>query len=85
MKPRIPPPLPDEDDLDQLDRREDLWRPIAKDGADLPAAQAVPRPAQQIVAVGETYDFEFAPSAPGDMQLELFTGETFTTALVVVR
>src|SRR6059058_1294768 len=23
MKPRIPPPLPDEDDLDQLDRRED--------------------------------------------------------------
>ena len=34
------------------------WRPIAKDGADLPAAQAVERPALDIFAAGETQDVE---------------------------
>jgi FtsP/CotA-like multicopper oxidase with cupredoxin domain len=38
------------------------WKPIAKDGATLPSAQAQPRPARQIVAVGEIYDFEIVPS-----------------------
>ena len=34
------------------------WRSIAKDGADLPAAQAVERPAVDIFAAGETQDVE---------------------------
>jgi FtsP/CotA-like multicopper oxidase with cupredoxin domain len=48
------------------------WRAIARDGADLPPAQATPRPAQQIISVGETYDFEFQPTSAGDLRLEIF-------------
>jgi len=46
------------------------WRPLAKDGADLPAGQRVPRPAKVTLAIGETYDFEFRPEAPGELTLE---------------
>jgi len=49
-----------------------VWRPVAKDGADLPPAQATARRAQQVVSVGETYDFEFQPAEIGDLQLEIF-------------
>ena len=35
------------------------WQPIAKDGAPVPAAQRVSRPATFITAVGETFDFEY--------------------------
>lgn len=47
------------------------WKPIAKDGADLPEAQAVPGPAMLLIAPGETYDFLFRPGHPGDMKLTL--------------
>nr|MBA2626767.1 multicopper oxidase domain-containing protein [Gemmatimonadales bacterium] len=39
------------------------WRGVAKDGADLPSSQAVMRAAEQVIQVGETYDFEFVPAA----------------------
>jgi manganese oxidase len=45
------------------------WRAVAKDGADLPPSQALVRPARQIIGVGEAYDFEFTPEAPGDLRL----------------
>lgn len=42
-----------------------LWRPVAKDGADLPLNQQTPRPASRHqVAVGETYDFVVEPDRP---------------------
>ena len=41
------------------------WRPIAKDGADLPAHQAVPGPAITRIFSGETFDAAFTPAAPG--------------------
>ncbi|HEV8124766.1 MAG TPA: multicopper oxidase domain-containing protein [Gemmatimonadales bacterium] len=44
------------------------WRRVAKDGADLPAHQAVMSPASQSVQVGETWDFEFTPE-PGEYRL----------------
>jgi FtsP/CotA-like multicopper oxidase with cupredoxin domain len=47
------------------------WRPIAKDGADLPAGQRELCPAQLTVGVGETYDFEFRPEAAGELALEV--------------
>lgn len=47
------------------------WRPIAKDGADLPAAARVSRFARQIVGMGETYDFEYAPARRGILRLEV--------------
>ena len=35
------------------------WRPLTKDGAPVPAADAELRSATQTIAVGETYDFEY--------------------------
>jgi FtsP/CotA-like multicopper oxidase with cupredoxin domain len=47
------------------------WRPLAKDGADLPAQSAVVGPARYRVAVGETFDAEFTPPGPGDYLLTM--------------
>jgi hypothetical protein len=46
------------------------WRPLAKDGADLPAGQRGVRPAQVTITVGETYDFEFRPETAGELTVE---------------
>ena len=45
-----------------------MWTPVAKDGAPVPAADAVAgRGARQTIAVGETYEFEYqAPGGPED-------------------
>jgi FtsP/CotA-like multicopper oxidase with cupredoxin domain len=45
------------------------WRRVADDGADLPPALRVRVPAMQILGVGETYDFEFAPEGPGTYRM----------------
>jgi FtsP/CotA-like multicopper oxidase with cupredoxin domain len=47
------------------------WRPIAKDGADLPAGLRELCPAQLTIGVGETYDFEFRPERAGELALEV--------------
>jgi len=47
------------------------WRPLAKDGADLPAQTAVVGPARHRVAVGETFDAEFTPPGPGEYFLTM--------------
>jgi FtsP/CotA-like multicopper oxidase with cupredoxin domain len=47
------------------------WLPIAKDGADLPSTVRNPRPARQIVGMGETYDFEYLPTRRGLLRLEV--------------
>jgi FtsP/CotA-like multicopper oxidase with cupredoxin domain len=47
------------------------WRPVAKDGRDLPPAEQAPRLARQIVSMGETYDFEYVPAGPGTLRLEV--------------
>ncbi|MFN2398555.1 MAG: multicopper oxidase domain-containing protein, partial [Gemmatimonadaceae bacterium] len=49
------------------------WRPVAKDGADLPPAQATPRAAYLITGPGETADFEFTPTSVGNMRLQVRT------------
>jgi FtsP/CotA-like multicopper oxidase with cupredoxin domain len=51
------------------------WRAIAKDGADLPASQAIMKQAFIRLQAGETYDFEWTP-APGEYVLSV----TMTTA-----
>ncbi len=48
-----------------------LWQAVAKDGWTLPAVQATSRPANQLVTVGETYDFEFVPEHPGELTLQV--------------
>jgi FtsP/CotA-like multicopper oxidase with cupredoxin domain len=47
------------------------WRGIAKDGMDLPADQSVDGPSEIQMGNGETYDFEFSPTAPGDIRLDI--------------
>ena len=49
------------------------WRAVALDGADLPREQAILRPAEQYVGVGETFDFEWIPE-PGEYTM---TGGSF--------
>jgi len=59
---------------------------VAKDGADLPPGQATARPARQPISVGETYDFEYAPTAPITLRLEVRERgwDMLTTQLVQV-
>lgn len=48
-----------------------LWTALAKDGADLPAEQALSGPASFLIAPGETYDYRFRPEQEGDMQITI--------------
>ncbi len=48
------------------------WRPLTKDGAAVPSGRSQPRPARQIIGVGETYDFEYeAPTGRQTLWLEV--------------
>jgi FtsP/CotA-like multicopper oxidase with cupredoxin domain len=47
------------------------WRPAAKDAFDLPMPARAPRLAEQIVSIGETYDAEYTPTAPGVLRIEV--------------
>lgn len=69
-----------------VDNHPAKWRALAKDGADLPPQQAIVRDAVVTMSVGETYDFEFSPKAPGDYQLQFASdlGNTVTQAIAVV-
>lgn len=49
------------------------WRPVARDGADVPASQRAERPAYLLTGPGQTADFEFTPAAPGELRLEVKT------------
>jgi FtsP/CotA-like multicopper oxidase with cupredoxin domain len=62
------------------------WRAVAKDGAELPPAQATTRAASQQISVGETYDFEYCPTTPAELRLEVWKLESdeLTTELVHV-
>jgi FtsP/CotA-like multicopper oxidase with cupredoxin domain len=53
------------------DARPVQWRAVAKDGWTLPAIQATTRPANQVITVGETYDFEFLPERAGELTLQV--------------
>jgi FtsP/CotA-like multicopper oxidase with cupredoxin domain len=47
------------------------WRRVAKDGFDLPSEAQSMQPAQQAVAMGETWDVEFIPERRGRLILEI--------------
>lgn len=49
------------------------WKPIAKDGYDLPEAQRVMKRARQVISMGETFDYEYTPVASGRMLIEVRT------------
>lgn len=50
------------------------WRPVAKDGANLPDAARVISTARTRLGIGETYDVEVTPDRGGDMRLEVRAG-----------
>lgn len=49
------------------------WRPVAKDGATLPAHQAVVRGARLVMGTGETWDVELTLSEARELTLEILT------------
>jgi FtsP/CotA-like multicopper oxidase with cupredoxin domain len=62
------------------------WRPVAKDGMDLPPGQAIEKDARQFISVGECYDFEFQPTTAGDFLFEVqrvFNGTLAVTEVQV--
>lgn len=61
------------------------WRPVAKDGADLPAAQSQDRPAVLKIDVGETYDMMWKPPAPGEYSLRAGPARQFLIYRIVVE
>jgi len=56
------------------------WRPLAKDGADLPSGQAVNGDATRRLAVGETFDAEF--TAPSSGEWVLMIGPRYKRRLI---
>jgi manganese oxidase len=47
------------------------WRALAKDGADLPLRAQLVRRAELIAGPGETMDFEYRPTTPGLLRLDV--------------
>ena len=65
-----------------------LWTPVTKDGAPLPPAESVEVQARQIIAVGETYEFEYqAPAGRKTAWLEVRTtsGRWQAQAHVIIK
>jgi manganese oxidase len=61
------------------------WRAVAKDGADLPANQAVMQDSQQLLWSGETYDFEYEPQEPGSLRFEVGSVPTAARHWTIVQ
>lgn len=61
------------------------WRALAKDGADLPASQAIRQPARILMGPGETADFEVTPERAGDLTFEVTTQLDGWTVRVPIR
>ena len=47
------------------------YRAVAKDGMYLPADQAVESPSEVQMGNGETYDFDFVPTVPGEIRIDV--------------
>ena len=62
------------------------WRLLARDGADLPDADRMIRPARQAVSIGQTADVEITPKSPGELRFEVRanSGVTLGTLLLHV-
>jgi hypothetical protein len=49
------------------------WKPLARDGADLPLGLRTATPAVARMGPGETADFTYVPTQPGRLSLEVWT------------
>jgi len=60
------------------------WKAIAKDGLDLPEHQSRLLPAdKQLVTVGETRDFYFTPTQPGEYKFNIYPSPRPTDAVMI--
>ena len=68
-------------------QRAEQWRALAKDGAELPPHLQTTREAAFIAGPGETMDFEYRPSVPGLLTLDVAqrSGEWKTTLPIRVE
>jgi manganese oxidase len=62
-----------------------LWRIVAKDGADLPAAQLKFSAADMPITVGETYDVEYEAKDAGEASLQIWEVSYPTLVTVPLR
>jgi FtsP/CotA-like multicopper oxidase with cupredoxin domain len=58
------------------------WRPMAKDGAELPLDAQQVSPAQVRIAPGETYDFEVRPAQRGELRVRVYLRDFNKEAVV---
>jgi FtsP/CotA-like multicopper oxidase with cupredoxin domain len=61
------------------------WRSIAKDGMDLPADQSVEGPSEVQMGNGETFDFAFIPTEPGDIKLDVVSAVYLPLSSLPIR
>jgi manganese oxidase len=62
------------------------WRPVAKDGAALPADYQILEPARRMLSTGETFDAEWRPPSRGTFKITVSAGKKVrVTQLVKVR
>jgi hypothetical protein len=60
------------------------WIPVAKDGADLTAAQSIPGPSFTLMGAGETADFLYTPEHPGQQKMMITTrGAGWVVPLII--
>jgi FtsP/CotA-like multicopper oxidase with cupredoxin domain len=62
-------------DAEPADTAEATWRPLAKDGWDIPAAERTLRTSHRALTIGETADFELSAARVGDYRLEARAGD----------
>ncbi|MEO8619710.1 MAG: multicopper oxidase domain-containing protein [bacterium] len=60
------------------------WKPLARDGADLPAALRTTKPAAMSMGPGETADFTYVPTQQGAMTLDVWIEGSLHVTLPVV-
>ena len=61
------------------------WKPLAKDGADLPSYQQIIKPAlNQPISVGQTLDFGFTPDKAGEYLFQVGSTYGFLTPINMV-
>ena len=61
------------------------WRPVGKDGADLPEAMRVARPARTSLSIGETMDYEIVARAGDELRLEVHVATGALLGTQVIR
>ncbi len=61
------------------------WRPLARDGADLPTTLRAPRPATVTMGPGETADFLYVPTRPGKLTLEVWQWDIGNRVVVPIE